>query len=93
MTTKASEGELQSPGEIERGDHGGDVKRVQEWLCLHEIHVGIDKDFGPATETAVKQFQSENNLPSNGVVTSQHLMLSSSRCGMHCRTSSPMASR
>ena len=68
MTTKASEGELQFPGEIKRGDNGAAVKRVQEWLCLHEVHVGIDNGFGPATETAAKQFQSENGLPSTGVV-------------------------
>jgi len=68
MTTKVSEGELQFPGEIKRGDNGAAVKRVQEWLCLHEVHVGIDNGFGPATETAVKQFQSESGLPSTGIV-------------------------
>lgn len=68
MTTKWAERELQFLGEVKRGDNKTAVKRVQEWLCLHEIHVGIDKDFGPATETAVKQFQSENGLPSTGAV-------------------------
>jgi hypothetical protein len=68
MNTKASQAELQFPGDIERGDDGDDAKRVQEWLCLHDTHVGIDSGFGPATETAVTQFQSDNSLPSTGVV-------------------------
>lgn len=68
MTTNASEKELRFPGELKRGGTGPDVKRVQEWLCLNQMHVGIDREFGPATESAVRQFQSNKGLPVTGVV-------------------------
>jgi hypothetical protein len=58
--------ELQKP--IRRGDRDGQVRLVQEWLCLHGQNVAIDGDFGPATEVAVKAFQSQKRLPNNGVV-------------------------
>jgi Putative peptidoglycan binding domain len=44
------------------------VKRVQEWLCLHGIALKVDRDFGPATERCVKQFQKKQGLPATGVV-------------------------
>ncbi|MDD1606467.1 MAG: peptidoglycan-binding protein, partial [Methylococcaceae bacterium] len=43
---------------LKRGDQHGQVKLIQEWLCLHKEIVGTDGDFGPATERAVKDFQS-----------------------------------
>jgi hypothetical protein len=43
------------------------VKKVQEWLNLHGIVVGIDEDFGPKTEQALKQFQTKARLPVTGV--------------------------
>ena len=52
----------------ERGDQGMGVKRIQEWLCLNNLNVTIDGDFGPATEEAVKQFQTRNQLEPTGVV-------------------------
>lgn len=51
-----------------RGDRGEKVKLIQEWLGLRELHVGIDSDFGPATEAAVKQFCTQQGLPVSGVV-------------------------
>jgi len=54
-----------------RDDRGKNVRRIQEWLCLHDLHVAIDGDFGPATEAAVKEFQDAQGLPVSGVVTSQ----------------------
>jgi peptidoglycan hydrolase-like protein with peptidoglycan-binding domain len=50
-----------------RGDRGRGVKQVQEWLNLHGITVGIDSDFGPKTEQALKQFQTKAGLPATGV--------------------------
>lgn len=38
------------------GAKGRDVRRIQEWLCLHGAGVLIDGDFGPATERAVREF-------------------------------------
>jgi hypothetical protein len=51
-----------------RGDRGGKVKLIQEWLGLRGLHVGIDGDFGPATEAVVKQFCTQQGLPVSGVV-------------------------
>jgi len=52
-----------------RGDKGGKVKLIQEWLSLHGLGLVLDGDFGPATESAVKDFQTRNLLPADGVVT------------------------
>jgi len=53
---------------LQRGDKDGQVKLIQEWLSLHGEHVGIDGDFGPATQSAVKDFQNKVGLPSTGIV-------------------------
>ncbi|MEO3404816.1 peptidoglycan-binding domain-containing protein [Mucilaginibacter sp. CAU 1740] len=52
-----------------------DVNKIQSWLNLYAIThpsagtaTGIDGDFGPATETAVENFQIAKNLPQTGVV-------------------------
>jgi len=52
-----------------------DVEKIQSWLSLFAIQnpnsgtaTGIDSDFGPATERAVKNFQKANNLPQTGIV-------------------------
>lgn len=53
---------------LQPGDKNGQVKLIQEWLSLHGEHVGIDGDFGPATQSAVKDFQNKVGLPSTGIV-------------------------
>lgn len=53
---------------ISRGSNGQDVKLVQEWLCLHDCRVKIDGDFGPATEAAVKKFQTKVKLQQTNIV-------------------------
>jgi hypothetical protein len=50
-----------------RGDNAPGVRRLQEWLCLHGFNVVMDGDFGPATEHALKQFQTRAGLPQTGV--------------------------
>jgi len=50
-------------------DKGGKVKLIQEWLSLHGFGLLLDGDFGSATESAVKAFQSQHLLPADGVVT------------------------
>lgn len=57
---------LQQP--CRRGDKRGQVHLIQEWLCLQGWHVKIDGDFGPATEAAIKEFQTQQQLPASGVV-------------------------
>src|SRR5215813_10214762 len=58
--------QLQKP--LRKGDEQGQVKLVQEWLCLHGEHVVIDGDFGPATEAAVKDFQAKSGVGVTGIV-------------------------
>lgn len=53
---------------LKRGDKAGQVKLIQEWLSLHGKRVGIDGDFGPATESAVKDFQGGVSLAPTGIV-------------------------
>ncbi|MEH6444422.1 MAG: peptidoglycan-binding protein [Oceanospirillaceae bacterium] len=47
------------------------IKRIQEWCCLHQCNTGIDCDFGPSTQAAVKLFQHRKTLPETGVVDRQ----------------------
>lgn len=46
------------------GSTGAYVRRLQEWLGLTGTGVGIDEDFGPATEAAVKARFSANGAVS-----------------------------
>lgn len=55
-------------GDVARGAPGARARVVQEWLSLHGVKVGIDGDFGPATEAAVRLFQQRAGLPQTGVV-------------------------
>ncbi len=61
--------DLQLLKPLRKGDKQGQVKLVQEWLCLNGHHVAVDGDFGPASESAVKDFQKKggSNAPT-GVV-------------------------
>jgi putative peptidoglycan binding protein/CHAP domain-containing protein len=60
--------ELDFTKAVKRDDRGNKVKAVQEWLSLHGNHVSTDGDFGPATESAVTQFQKKKKLGATGVV-------------------------
>lgn len=51
-----------------KGDRGKKVRLIQEWLCLHGLHILIDGIFGPATDYAVRQFQKEEELTVDGIV-------------------------
>jgi hypothetical protein len=51
-----------------KGNKGKKVKLIQEWLCLHKLHLAIDGDFGPATDYAVKAFQKQKGLTQDGIV-------------------------
>jgi hypothetical protein len=55
-----------------------DIMKIQSWLSLYAIQnpasgtsTGIDGDFGPATEKAVKNFQVSQNMTATGIVTQQ----------------------
>lgn len=55
---------------LRRGDTGPDVILLQQKLATHgrSIHLTVDGDFGPATEAAVKAFQSAEGLIADGLV-------------------------
>lgn len=52
----------------QRGDNGGMVKPIQEWLCLQGIAINPDGDFGTVTERAVSLFQGRSGLTVTGIV-------------------------
>ena len=51
---------------LQIGSKGEDVKKVQNFLGIT-----ADGDFGPNTDTAVREYQSENNLTVDGIVGQQ----------------------
>jgi hypothetical protein len=56
---------------VQRGNTGERVKSVQYLLNQRGAGLAVDGDFGPATEAAVRSFQSGNGLGVDGVVGSQ----------------------
>ncbi|MHA2401861.1 MAG: peptidoglycan-binding domain-containing protein [Candidatus Kariarchaeaceae archaeon] len=68
-----------SGADVSRGSKDkGSIKRIQEWINLHRYHtqgwnisIGVDGDFGPATEAAVMLFQSAMGLTPDGAVGQQ----------------------
>lgn len=60
--------DLELDKEYQKGSKGEKVGLIQEWLCLQGYHTRIDKDFGPATDTAVRGFQQDKGIAVNGIV-------------------------
>ncbi|MEM8589103.1 MAG: N-acetylmuramoyl-L-alanine amidase [Pseudomonadota bacterium] len=58
------------PATLRRGMHGPDVRRLQEKLIGHGASIAVDGAFGPATDTAVRAFQSAKGLDVDGIVGS-----------------------
>jgi len=56
---------------VQRKASGKEVKLVQEWLCLHNCSVKVDGEFGPATEAAVRRFQTKARIHPTGVIDEQ----------------------
>jgi cell wall-associated NlpC family hydrolase len=54
---------------LERGSHGGDVKRLQRFLGKAGHRTGADGEFGPRTQRALKATERELELRSDGVAT------------------------
>lgn len=67
--------ELNISGLVKNGSTGYDAKKVQEWLNLWRFidpnwfhKVSVDGEFGPQTESIVKEFQTQHGLAADGVV-------------------------
>ncbi len=67
---------------VEMGMSGSAVQSVQYMLMdTGYLSDGADGDFGPATETAVKQFQADHGLDADGIVGSQTMAALSEASG------------
>lgn len=53
---------------MRRGETGDDVKAMQELLVQLGAHLQPDGDFGPATESAVRDFQRKHGLDPDGMI-------------------------
>lgn len=51
----------------ERKSTGRAARLIQEWLCLNGFNIRIDGDYGPATEAAVRRFQTKSKMQATGV--------------------------
>jgi hypothetical protein len=67
-STEHAANELTFSSPIRRNDFGAKVKRVQEWLSLHNFSTTIDSDYGPATEQCVRDYQHAKQLSPTGIV-------------------------
>lgn len=66
-------------GDLESGSEGAEVKRLQTRLTqLWYYGIGIDSQYGGATQRAVSYFQQRNSLPETGVAdeATQRLLFS-----------------
>lgn len=60
--------ELDFTFELIEQSEGLKVKQLQEWLSFHQHHLSIDGKFGPATKSAVCEFQEQHDINSTGIV-------------------------
>lgn len=59
--------EIDAPSKaVKVGSKNQTVKRIQEWLNFHNCRTSIDSDFGPATESCIRDFQTQSDLPVSG---------------------------
>lgn len=64
--------ELDFPGNLSAGSSlAPAVRRVQEWLNLHDCVTSIDEDFGTSTGEQVRRFQGKNGRPQTGEVDAE----------------------
>jgi len=57
--------------DAQQGDQGDPVSALQTLLNAQGSDIPVDGDFGEVTDGAVRDFQSSNGLPVDGVVNQQ----------------------
>lgn len=68
VTTLGLEPTVRGGHSLRRGDSGAAVRELQTLLVRHGHPVGVDGDFGPETEAAVRALQRQRGLDPDGVV-------------------------
>jgi len=53
---------------VEPGMRGDDVRQLQQWLVRLGLPVATDGSYGPATETAVRRYEHEENITEDALV-------------------------
>ncbi|HNJ97679.1 MAG TPA: peptidoglycan-binding domain-containing protein [Ilumatobacteraceae bacterium] len=56
---------------IQIGDCGPGVQQVQQLLSYLGYAIGVDGDFGPATQGVVQQYETSKGLTADGIVDAQ----------------------
>lgn len=56
---------------IQVGDCGPGVQQVQQLLAYLGYAIGVDGDFGPATQGVVQQYETSKGLTADGIVDAQ----------------------
>ncbi len=56
---------------VQNGSQGHPIRTLQFLLCAHGHNLTVDGMFGPATEAAVKAFQTSKGMTADGVVVPQ----------------------
>lgn len=66
VSKRASNGAVVTLPILVRNSRGESVRALQSLLNLHGATISVDGSFGPATENAVKAFQTKNDLSVDG---------------------------
>lgn len=55
-------------GGVRLGDCGPAVEQIQSYLISKGFSIAMDGRFGPATDAAVREFQTSSGLEADGIV-------------------------
>jgi len=56
---------------VQNGSQGHPILTLQFLLCAHGHNLTVDGTFGPATEAAVKAFQTSKGMTADGIMSAQ----------------------